>query len=526
METHNQKNMFLLICLFLSLMLGIIIRIPYFFLYNFALNDGALFVAMSEAIRENNYILPPTVLYNRAEIPFAYPPLSFYFVASLTELFNLTTLDVIRYMPLFFNILCICAFILVAFHLIKNKFIFLYTSLFFPLIPRSYEWLIMGGGVTRSVGFFFTLLAIYQANRLLIKKNIQTFVYCSLFLSMALLSHLEWGITSLITVALLILYKQSNKREFILIIALGATVLITTSPWWMTVVIKHGLTPFMAASKTSEWQPTTITNVVSVLKIFDDELGGIPLSALAIIGWLVSIFRRDWFLPVWLVAIFLTTPRHGATPAAMPLAILAAIGLEQFLIPILLWATKNTFNTVRNTQLKLKTNDISMRLLTARVVAGVVTVILILIMTKIHYSQHTPLVALTGSERSGMAWIKEHTPSEAKFVVLTDSVSWQDDRVAEWFPVLADRKSLTTAQGLEWMPGNVFRSKVESILELKSNQAASGGGLAKYITSHYASFEYIAVFIPHIEPTYGEFLETGHYRVVYDQDSVLVFERT
>lgn len=525
----NSRKSFFVLCLSLSVIFGLLVRIPYFFIYDFALNDGALFVQMSDAIRSNGYILPETVAYNRTEIPFAYPPLSFYFVAFLTDLFRFNVLDVVRFMPLVFNILSICAFVLLASRWIKDKVILLYTSLFFPLIPRSYEWLIMGGGVTRSVGFFFALIAVYQANRMLLKYDIRQFVYCSLFLSLTVLSHLEWGITGVVTVSLLILSKQFSRRGFVLIIALGATVLITTSPWWMQILIRHGLDPFMAASKTSELEPQKLESIVLILKIFDTQLG-IPLSGLAIIGWLLSVARKDWFLPVWLITIFLTTPRHGATVAAMPLAILASVGLAQFLMPILIQAatsTKNTFNTVQVGWAKLtRNNRFIQRLIPNHVVVScVIAVIYILLMTKINYTKDTPLVALTGSERSAMAWLKDNTPSQAEFIVLSRSLSWQDDRVAEWFPVLSDRKSLTTAQGLEWMPGDVFRSSVESIKELKRNQASGDNGLARYVESHYDSFQYVAVFIPHINASYGDFVESGRYKIVYDNDSVLVFEK-
>jgi len=522
---------FLLMCLLLSLTLGLFVRLPYFLKYDFALNDGALFVEMSNAIRLNNFILPATVSYNKVELPFAYPPLSFYIVACLTTFFNLEVLDVVRYLPLFFNVVSIGIFVILASQLLKNKAVLLYTSLFFPLIPRSYEWLIMGGGVTRSVGFFFALLAIYQGNRISIKKDIKPFIYCSLFLSMALLSHLEWGITSFITVSLLVLYKQLSKRAVILIFILGALVLAITSPWWVTVTIRHGLTPFLAASKTSEWQPgTLLTSIVSILKIFDDGLGGFPISALAILGWLLSVVRKDWFLPVWLVAIFLTTPRHGPTPAAMPLAMLAAIGLEHCLIPILLSlvaALSNNRSLMRVSRSKLLGNNTVVGQTSTNhvAIASIATVLAILTLTKISYVQRTPLVALTESERNAMQWIKKHTSAAAEFVVLTNSISWQDDRVAEWFPVLADRKSLTTAQGLEWIPGSVFRSKVEEILELKRYQAVDNHGLAKHIASRYADFQYVAVFIPYVEPTYGKLLESGKYKVVYARDAVLVFEK-
>ncbi|HEY9845038.1 MAG TPA: hypothetical protein V6D03_02475, partial [Candidatus Caenarcaniphilales bacterium] len=266
-DIAKDKMSFFLWCLALSVILGLLVRLPYFFRSDFALNDGALFAQMSDAIRANSYILPKTVEYNRLEIPFAYPPLSFYFVAGLTDLFKLELLDVVRYMPLAFNILSIGVFVLLASNLIKDKIIFLYTCLFFPLIPRSYEWLIMGGGVTRSVGFFFTLIAAYQASRIQWKDSIRPFVYCSLFLSMAALSHLEWGITGIVTVSLLLLFKRFSKRSFLLILALGAVVWIATSPWWITVFLRHGLDPFLAASETSEWKPIEFKGIlVSILR--------------------------------------------------------------------------------------------------------------------------------------------------------------------------------------------------------------------------------------------------------------------
>lgn len=373
--------------------------------------------------------------------------------------------------------------------------------------------------------FFFALIAIYQANRVLLKYNIKPFLYCSFFLSLTLLSHLEWGITSLVTVSLLILYKQLNKHGLTLLIILVFIVIIMTSPWWFIVISRHGLAPFTAASKTSEWQPLTLASLASIFKIFDDGLG-LPISSLAIIGWLISFARKDWFLPVWLIAIFLTTPRHGPTPATMPLSILASLGLSQVLMPIFVQVSVLSRNMINNLRgISTRKRIFSQPLPTSHIVIScIITVSFMLLMTKINYSQHTPLVALTASERSAMTWLKEHTDSESEFVVLTKSISWQDDRVAEWFPVLSERKSLTTAQGLEWMSGDIFQSEIEKIQELKRSQASDEKGLAGYINSHFDFFQYIVVFIPNIDPKYGSFVESG-YPIVYNNGSVLVFKK-
>jgi len=511
-------------CLLLSLSLGLIVRLPYFFTYDFVLNDGALFVQMAEAIRQKNYALPEVVQYNQINLPFAYPPLAFYLVAFLTDAFRLDILEVVRYLPLVFNLLGIGTFILLTTCLIQNKVILLYTSLFFPLIPRSYEWLIMGGGVTRSVGFFFALIAAYQSTRLLFKRDLQSFGYCSLFLSMAALSHLEWGITGMITVLLLIWSREFNQRGLLLSIALGAVVLVTTSPWWATVLMRHGLDPFMAASKTSQWN---LANILLFFKIFDDGLG-LPLSVLAILGWLRCVAKRNWLLPLWLIVIFLTTPRHGPTAAAMPLAILAAIGLAQILLPFLLRATTSRkgwlTGSVGGCHL-LPERSLAQQQLKPIIFSGFISVLCLLVLTQTVYVTRTPLVALMGSERAAMGWIKKNTPTASKFIVLSNSASWEDDRAAEWFPILSDRKSLTTAQGLEWLPGQVFHAKVEQIEQLKGRQALGGSGLARYIESHFGSFKYVALFIPRYEHTYRQSFLSKHYQVVYANEAVLVLER-
>ena len=60
---------------------------------------------------------------------------------------------------------------------------------------------------------------------------------------------------------------------------------------------------------------------------------------------------------------------------------------------------------------------------------------------RIHRNAHTDTLAF--------AWIKENTPSERKFLVLTDLLPLNDP-VSEWFPALTGRVSIGTVQGQEW----------------------------------------------------------------------------
>lgn len=151
---RNRNGRVVLLGLTFAVLLGLAVRLPFFTKNDFTLNDGALFVQMAQAVLENGFALPKNIQYNMTEIPFAYPPLSFYIVALLSKFVGWDVFDVVRYLPLFFNILSIAGFVLLAARFTRESIGLLAAALIFPLLPKSYEWLIMGGGVTRSVGFF------------------------------------------------------------------------------------------------------------------------------------------------------------------------------------------------------------------------------------------------------------------------------------------------------------------------------------------------------------------------------------
>jgi hypothetical protein len=54
-----------------------------------------------------------------------------------------------------------------------------------------------------------------------------------------------------------------------------------------------------------------------------------------------------------------------------------------------------------------------------------------------------------------MAWVRQRTPESSTFLIVPES-SWETARTAEWFPVLADRTSVATVQGSEWMDDGEF----------------------------------------------------------------------
>ena len=173
-----QKNNKLLFCytiLAIALLMGSFVRIQVISGSSFPINDGGLFYQMVEDLLENNLSLPETTTYNNSEIPYAYPPLAFYVVAILKLITQLPLLFLFRMVPLVTSILVILAYYLLARKILGDGILTSLSVLFFALLPRSFEWFLMGGGITRGLGFLFAILAI--ANIWEIFTKITAFVF-------------------------------------------------------------------------------------------------------------------------------------------------------------------------------------------------------------------------------------------------------------------------------------------------------------------------------------------------------------
>ena len=62
-------------------------------------------------------------------------------------------------------------------------------------------------------------------------------------------------------------------------------------------------------------------------------------------------------------------------------------------------------------------------------------------------------VTLSYASRDMMIWVRENTPVDDSFLILTGREDVMTDAVQEWFPALAERHSASTLQGLEWILG-------------------------------------------------------------------------
>ncbi|MEW6083822.1 MAG: glycosyltransferase family 39 protein [Chloroflexota bacterium] len=432
--------------LFLAIALGTFIRFNPTLLAGFAINDGGMFAVMVDDLRANNFLLPLFSTYNDIDMPFAYPPLGFYMGALAMDLFGIDSAQVVRWVPAFFASLAIPAFYILALRILKDKNLASIATLFYAFIPRAFSWLIMGGGLTRSPGQFFLILALAVLIRLYEDKRRTDILLAGLFSGLAVLSHPAAAVHVFISAIWLWIMLSRKRSAFIHSILVGAIVLILTMPWWLTVIHNHGIDVLLNAASTGG-KTSAIFNLLFFT--FTDELYATAIAVLGLLGLTHRLIRRDYLLPLWLAIPFIVAGRGAANLAVIPLAMLAAIGYVNVVLPALQPAPAN------EAQVSSVERDVFLALL------------LYLVFSTTQFSVQLSSATLYPADRAAMEWVRRETSSDSRFLVLTGTTSVACDSVLEWFPALSGRKSVYTVQGTEWIKGAGFNDYVSSTYDVQ-----------------------------------------------------------
>jgi asparagine N-glycosylation enzyme membrane subunit Stt3 len=238
--------------LMLAIFIGVFMRFNPTLLAGFAINDGGMFAVMLDDLKASSYVLPKFTTYNHLNIPFAYPPLGFYLGRVAADLFGLSAVQAVRWVPAFFASLSIPAFYLLALRLLKDKYYAATSTLFFALMPRALSWFVMGGGLTRSPGQFFMLLTLAALIRLY-KENRRTDIFLAgLFGGLAVMSHPEAAVHTFVSAIFLWIMLSRSRSGFIQSIVVGMLVLIVSAPWWAAVIHYHGVEPLLKGAATGQ----------------------------------------------------------------------------------------------------------------------------------------------------------------------------------------------------------------------------------------------------------------------------------
>jgi hypothetical protein len=79
--------------------------------------------------------------------------------------------------------------------------------------------------------------------------------------------------------------------------------------------------------------------------------------------------------------------------------------------------------------------------------------------------EQSKLHAVSAEQREAMEWVAREAPPDTPFLVATID-TWGNDEVSEWFPAIAERTSLGTVQGSEWLGTDGFAAREDVHLDL------------------------------------------------------------
>ena len=413
---------------------------------DFPLNDGGLFAVMIDELVAARFVPPAETAYNHAGLPWAYPPLPFYIAGAAAAVTGLATTTLLLWLPLLLNLGSVAAFCWLATALIPGRPGQLAAAAAFAIMPFSFHWQLMGAGLTRAAGLLFALLALAAACRFLDGWRVRDAVLTAAFAAAAILSHPEATMLCGVLLAVLWLTRARDRASLRAGLAIAVGIVTLAAPWWVTVLLRHGAEPFVAASRSVAWSPGELAPLL--LLSFTSDGYATPLAVLAAVGAFFELSRRRPLLPLWLLAAF-AVPRLGFRAATVPAALLVGITLGQVVVPSLLGD---------------RTPGHRSRL--PRLAAFLLPVFLLghalVFVTLDAAASARANPPLTAGERAAMSWAGANLPADARVLVVSSAPSWAEDPVSEWFPALTQRTSVVTPQGCEWLPGDDYPRRVRA----------------------------------------------------------------
>src|SRR5258706_5003095 len=483
----------------------------------FPIGDGGLFYMMSKALQQNHYRLPEVVHYNGLTIPFVYPPLGFYVAAFITDIFHTSLLPTLQWLPANVLITTIPATYFLALAILKSRFKAGLAAFYYAVVPGLIAWLIMGGGIKRSFGQLFLILATRNIFLLFTTKQKRFIIYSIICSSLVCLSHPEATIHTVVIALVLWLFygrcKDGIKNT--LLVALGT--LLFTSPWWMTVLIRFGPSPFLAASQTGFNQ--AVLFLVPFTAFSQEKLLPI-LAILAIIGIVVSVAKREYLLPILYIVPFLIEPRNATNVYIVPLALLASVATVDLLMPGL----SKLENEARTKEHRQPAQSLSAKLLFAYLA---ICLLFGMILSGAEISENR----IAPDVRTSFDWVRSNTPVGSEFLIVTGKTGLLNEFTGEWFPALAERQSMSTTQGTEWLKDNLFAQRAQLLSVIR--MCYSSTGLLKCLEDdanlQKLNYDYIFITPPSdifpCDKSSTELAVNCKYQTVYSSNDVLILKK-
>ena len=489
----------------LALLFGIFVRFIPGPLAGLPINDGGMFAVMIRDLKANQFVLPVLTSYNHAAIPFAYPPLGLY-LGALFELLGLSEFQMLIWLPAFLTIATVPLFYLLALELLGNRPRAALATVFFALAPGNYVWYLMGGGLTRALGAVFYMLALYFVHRTFREADWRLVFFATLCCALTVLSHPQAALLLVLGCAVFWLFSGFSRSSMLRAFVIAAGTALLTSPWWGVVIARHGVEVFLSAGQSGDLKASLsalLGNVLSRQTI-------LPFSTFFwLLGLFGAIYKRRFDLLVWGFAAYLVDQRSASIVTSFLYPMLAAYGFMDVTPTLVNWFRTRRWNNELDDAL-FNRRGLSMSLL------GIIFYLLIECFVHAYVIRN---VTLPYAAQNMMAWVTHNTPPDSRFLILTGHVDAMTDPVQEWFPALADRHSVTTLQGLEWLLRGDFVTRWDQLSALQ--RCEETGCVTAWAEEIGLEFDHLVVDASNV--SVDMFLSQG-YSVVFDNGRYVVLK--
>ncbi len=486
--------------LLLVLALGGLIRAAHVARSDFPLGDGGLFLAIVDHLNRGGFALPVFVQYNAQEIPFGYPPLGFYLAAAAAHLSGATSIEVMRALPLAFSVATLVVFGLLARTVLGTGPRALGAVFAFSVLPLAYRYFIMGAGITRSPGLAFAVLTVWLVYLLCTRQQRTLIPLAATAGALAVMSHPNAAWFAAYSCAIVVAYFGRRRASLVdtMMVAVGVAAL--SAPWWLTVIERHGVAPFLVAAQSSN-PGVPAWALLLLLRLTEEPAGPIILLS-GLLGAMLCVRAGEYWLPTWLVAACVLDTRYAGTFAMVPLALLAGVGITAVGALVAPPATRRAPRAVILT---------SMAWLGALCVIGSVA------------APGTALRALPAPQREAMGWVAQHTPADSAFLVVAPAGESAGSE-SEWFPVLAGRRNLGAYQGSEWLQHGAQESPWQRYEALQACGARDVACIEAWAASA-GDFAYVYVRDTGTERLRTSLAASPRYTLAYRALDVSIYQR-
>jgi hypothetical protein len=511
-----------ILILVFAVLFGTFWRLFPVWLAGFPINDGGMFYTMIQDLQSNQYRLPAYTSYNNSNIPFVYPPLGFYLGAIITDGLRLhTPLPVIQWLPGILNSISIFAFYLFVKEITQNKLQSAIATFVFSFTPHLTSWFSMGGGLTRSLGAIFMLMALMYIYRVIVHSNKQSIWGAILCSGLATLSHPESSVYTILIAVYIWVAKSRSYTGFIhaIYIALGTSAI--ASMWLIPALRMHEFTPLISASQSGLHSFLSFFRVLNIDIVTEEPYLDV-FGAMGILGVALLVSRKLLFIPGMFAITFLFLPRSAHTLGNIPLAIACSFFITEIILPSIGFF-QNALSAKNKTQ-----QYIYFLILLIPFIAG----------NSLYYSFMLSNKHVSEENITAMQWVKENTPMQSSFIVINGETNGFCDSTNEWFPTLSSRKSPTTLQGNEWLQGNNFNQFAKNIQTVQACHLKGIACILSEAKTFAENFDYIyidlmpatsecnlinassptQIWLPDVE-------QLAHLQIVFQSEQVIILQK-